>query len=83
MALALKLSEKKSALVFTWSSIILIYYLNDYGQFIRDVMSQKIAHGIVELDENQLGHARKGGRGSHSGDPIWIFGLTERQTNRL
>ena len=62
-----------------------------YGSFVRDVMSQRMAFemetvqlkGEIEVDESQMGHIKKNGRGTRVGHPIWIFGLTERETNRL
>ena len=62
-----------------------------YGSFVRDVMSHRMAFemehvqlkGEIEVDESQMGHIKKNGRGSCVGHPIWIFGLTERETNRL
>ena len=62
----------------------------NHGQYVRDVMSQRIAQdmktvqlvGIIEIDESQVGHAHKNDRGHHAGKPIWIFGITERDTKR-
>ena len=63
----------------------------NYSQYIRDIMSQKMAdvinhvllNGEIEIDESAFGCVRKYGRGHSVAPQIWIFGLVERLTNHL
>jgi len=63
----------------------------DYANFIRELfktyvhaMLQEIKfRGIVEIDESLFGRKIKYHRGAKKNKQIWIFGLVERETNRL
>ena len=63
----------------------------NYAQFIRDIMTQKMAYhlnhtkleGIIEIDETAFGVVQKYGRGDEKPEQIWILGLVERSSQHL
>ncbi len=64
----------------------------DWANFIRDLFKQWVSDhydnvqlsGDIEIDESLFGRQCKYHRGNpHVGLKVWIFGLVERETNRL
>ena len=54
-----------------------------YGRFyVHDIEPIKF-NGVVEIDESLFGRKTKSHRGRPMGQKIWIFGLVERNTNRV
>jgi len=63
----------------------------DWGSFCRDLFMEYFVQtispvklsGVVEIDESLFGRRTKYHRGLSRGHKVWIFGLVERETNRL
>jgi len=63
----------------------------DWGSFCRDLFIEYFVQninpvklsGVVEIDESLIGRRTKYHRGMSRGHKVWIFGLAERDTNRL
>jgi transposase-like protein len=62
-----------------WANYIRDWFVEYY---YRDIRSTKFS-GIVEIDESLFGRRVKYNKGKAVGRRIWIFGMVERDSNRI
>jgi len=77
LALKCNISHQNRAL--TWTSYIREVMKN----FVEDSMKTMKIRGHIEIDESAFGHRNKYHRGAQRGNQVWVFGMVERDSNRL
>ena len=58
-------------------------YTGIFSQYVFDIYKTLKFTGEVEIDESLFGLKIKYNKGQPRGKRIWIFGLIERETNRI
>ena len=58
-------------------------YTGTFSQYVFDIYKTLKFTGEVEIDESLFGHKIKYNKGQPRGKRTWIFGLIERETNRV